>query len=100
MMNRDKCLCFPSTNYPCSECRSKVMIFTTDNRATPRRIDMMKKKLVVLLAMMAMLLVAFAAPVLADNDRHEVNRFDVRYNNDHEFCWWEWSDIFEEWKCD
>jgi len=86
------------------------MIFTTDNIATPRRIDMMKKKLVVLLATMAMLLVAFAAPVLADNDRHdnkrhdndrhEVNRFDVRFNNDHEFCWWEWSDIFEEWKCD
>ena len=73
---------------------------------------MMKKKLVVLLATMAMLLVAFAAPVVADNDRHDNDRrdndrhenqwFDVRFDNDHEDCWWEWSNVFEkyEWECD
>ena len=75
---------------------------------------MMKKKLVVLLATMAMLLVAFAAPAVADkdrhdndrhdNDRHEVNRWvDIRFNDDHheDYCW-EYSRVFEEWQweCD
>ena len=72
-----------------------------------------KKKLVVLLATMAMLLVAFAAPAVADkdrhdndrhdNERHEVNRWvDIRFNDDHEDCWWEWSDVFERYEkeCD
>jgi hypothetical protein len=66
----------------------------------------MKKKLVVLLATMAMLLVAFAAPVVADNDRRDNdrhdNRFDIRFNGDHEDCWWEWSDVFKRYEreCD
>ena len=64
---------------------------------------MMKKKLVVLLATMAMLLVAFAAPAVADNDRHDNRWFDIRLNDDHheDYCW-AYSRVFEEWQweCD
>jgi len=75
----------------------------------------MKKKLMLLAAMMLVAMLAFAAPAIADDDRHDNrfdndrhdnrfdndrhgNRFDNRFNVDHEVCWWEWSWVFEEWQ--